>query len=149
MELHNIIKLTGNKKKSKRVGRGIGSGTGGHTVGKGSKGQKSRAGNKKLIGFEGGQTPLYKRMPQIGGFKRLNRENVINIYVSDLDVFKTRSKVSVTDLIDKKIISPVFKNSKIKVLANGNIDKKLTLSGLHYSSTAKEKLIKAGCEIKE
>lgn len=149
MDLHNIIKIKGNKTKSKRVGRGIGSGTGGHTVGKGSKGQKSRAGNKKLLGFEGGQTPLYKRMPQIGGFKRLNRKNVINIYLSDLSTFKSGSKVTVKDLVDKKIISPVFKHYDVKVLSNGNIDKKLTLSGFTYSAGAKEKLLKSGCEIKD
>ena len=149
MELHNLNKLAGNKTKSKRVGRGIGSGKGGHTTGKGHKGQKSRAGNKHLLGFEGGQVSLYKRMPKIGGFKRHNKENVVNIYLSDLDKFNSGSKVGIKELVEKKIIAPNTKHFQVKVLSNGTINKKLTLSGLKYSGLAKEKLLKSECEIIE
>ena len=144
LESKKIIK---NKKKSKRVGRGIGSGKGGHTVGRGTKGQKSRTGNKHLVGFEGGQVPLYKRMPQIGGFFSHTAKKVVNISLSDLNTFKDGSKVTVKDLVAKNIIDTLDKKALVKVLGNGNLEKKLTLIGFTYSKSAKEALEKAGCEL--
>jgi len=149
MELHNITKIIGNRKKSKRVGRGYGSGKGGHTVGRGNKGQKARSGNKRLQGFEGGQVPLYKRLPQIGGFKKLNSKKVLNISINDLNKFKDGSIVSVKELIRKKIIFPSSHKYDVKVLSNGILKNKLTLVGFKYTNSAKIALEKAGCTIKD
>src|SRR3990167_3196593 len=91
MELHTPTRLKGNKKPAKRIGRGIGSGVGGHTVGRGQKGQKSRTGYNIPRGFEGGQVPLYKKLPQIGGFKNKFR-NGIKILSTDKFVKKLTFK---------------------------------------------------------
>ena len=69
MYLHSLPKRNNRKEKAKRIGRGYGTGVGGHTVGRGMKGQKSRSGHKSLVGFEGGQTPFFRRMPKFMGFK--------------------------------------------------------------------------------
>lgn len=147
MDLHNIIKLFGNKSKSKRIGRGIGSGKGGHTVGKGHKGQKARSGNKHLAGFEGGQVPLYKRLPQMGGFKNPSKKNVLSISLNNLNVFRANSTVTPKDLVTKNVLKELPKKSFVKILGDGTLEKKLTLKGFLYSKTAKDALEKAGCEL--
>jgi len=147
MELNNIIKIFGNKNKSKRLGRGIGSGVGGHTVGRGAKGQKARAGNKHLQGFEGGQVPLFKRLPQIGGFISHTAQEVVTLDLSKLNSFKEGSKVSIKELIAKNMVSPMSKKALVKVLGNGTLEKKLTLIGFTYSKSAKIAVEKAGCEL--
>ena len=147
MELNNIIKILGNKGKSKRRGRGIGSTKGGHTTGAGHKGQKSRSGNKHLQGFEGGQVPLYKRMPQMGGFKNPSTKDILSIGLSTLNAFKDGSKVTPKDLATKNIFKKVSGKTLVKILGNGNLEKKLTLKGFLYSKSAKEALEKAGCEL--
>jgi len=147
MELNNLLRIFGNKNKSKRLGRGIGSTKGGHTVGRGSKGQKARAGNKRLVGFEGGQVPLYKRMPQMGGFFSHTAKKVTTINLNDLNNFRNGSKVSIKELLAKKMIDTLANKATVKVLGTGKLDKKLTLIGLTYSKTAKEALEKAGCEL--
>jgi large subunit ribosomal protein L15 len=147
MNLFNIIKVLGNKRKSKRVGRGYGSGKGGHTSGKGAKGQKARSGNKHLVGFEGGQVPLYKRLPQMGGFKNPNSKNVVSVNLKDLNAFRTGAKVTPQDLVGKKIIRELPRKAFVKILGDGTLEKKLTLKGFLYSKTAKEALEKAGCEL--
>jgi large subunit ribosomal protein L15 len=76
MNLSNLTRHDGIKRKGKRLGRGIGSGKGGHTVGRGTKGQKARRGSKFTVGFEGGQVPLYKRLPQLGGFKNSRSKQI-------------------------------------------------------------------------
>lgn len=147
MELNNIFSIFGNKTKGKRLGRGTGSGKGGHTVGRGNKGQKARAGNKHLQGFEGGQVPLFKRLPQMGGFKSHTAQEVVNINLSDLNAFRDGAKVSAKDLIAKKILETTSKKALVKILGNGTLEKKLTLIGFIYSKSAKEALEKAGCEL--
>jgi large subunit ribosomal protein L15 len=147
MYLHNLPKRKKRKDKAKRIGRGYGSGVGGHTVGRGTKGQKSRAGHKSLIGFEGGQLPFYKRMPKFMGFKPINR--VENIAVN-LDVisenYKSGEKVSIESLRTKGLIGKGVKN--VKILGMGEVKKKITIEGLPVSKTAQEKIIKAGGSIK-
>jgi large subunit ribosomal protein L15 len=148
MNLTNILKSKGARRRSKRVGRGIGSGKGGHTVGKGMKGQKSRKGSKFTPGFEGGQVPLYKRLPQIGGFKNSRSKQVGVINLSVLSRFKDGDKITPQKIIDLGVITRLPKDG-IKILAGGKLDKKLILSGFVYSESAKEKIKKSGSEIND
>jgi large subunit ribosomal protein L15 len=147
MYLHNLPKRKNRKKKAKRIGRGYGSGVGGHTVGRGTKGQKSRAGHKSLVGFEGGQTPFFRRMPKFMGFKPINK--VVNVAVN-LDVisdnYKSGEKVTLKSLKDRGLIGKDVEN--VKILGMGSIKKKVTVENLPISKSAQEQIIKAGGSIK-
>ena len=148
MYLHTIPKRKDRKMKAKRIGRGYGSGVGGHTVGRGTKGQKSRSGHKSLVGFEGGQTPFFRRMPKYRGkgFSKTNPENtVVNLDILQ-ENFKSGEAVTIDALKEKGLIAK--KVEHVKVLAQGDIKKKLTIEGLLISSSAQEKIIKAGGTIK-
>ncbi len=147
MELSNLRKLKSHTRKAKRLGRGIGSGKGGHTVGRGHKGQKSRAGKTIPAGFEGGQTPLYKRFPRIHRFKttRAKADLVIPISLTKLNVFKAGSTVTPESLVDKKIIKKLpSARGGVKVLGVGRLSKKLNLKGFSYSEAAKSAVSKLG-----
>lgn len=126
------------RKKSKRLGRGKGSGKGGTST-KGHKGQKARSGVHIPKGFEGGQMPLVRRLPKFGftnaDFKR--EYDIVNL--SQLSQLEGELKIS--DMIKKKIIR---KNRKVKVLGNGNIEKTLTIEAHKFSQSAKEKIEKKG-----
>jgi large subunit ribosomal protein L15 len=147
MYLHNLPKRKDRKEKRKRIGRGYGSGVGGHTVGRGMKGQKSRAGHKSLVGFEGGQTPFFRRMPKFMGFTPVNR--VENVAVN-LDVitnnYKSGETVNLESLKSKGLVGKNVEN--VKVLGMGEIKKKITVENLPLSKSAEEKIIKAGGSIK-
>jgi large subunit ribosomal protein L15 len=147
MYLHDLPQRKNRKKKAKRIGRGYGSGKGGHTVGRGMKGQKSRAGHKSLVGFEGGQTPFFRRMPKFMGFKPINRvENIaVNLDVIS-DNYKSGEKVNLDSLKSKGLIGKKIEN--VKILGMGDIKKKVTIEGLPMSKTAEEKIISAGGTIK-
>lgn len=150
MELHKLIKSKSSFKSKKRVGRGGGSGKGWHTVGKGQKGQKARSGNSTIpAGFEGGQVPLYKRLPHIGGFKNSRAKRIVTISLAALNVFDNGREVSVKDLFASKVLKRTVKNlrSAVKILGDGEISKKLVLKGFLFSDSAKEKLEKAGAKI--
>ena len=143
MELSNLRPADGSRHSDNfRRGRGHGSGNG-KTAGKGHKGQKARSGAPR-IGFEGGQMPLYRRIPK-RGFKNRNTLDIVSINVSRLDVFENGDTVTVESLIEKGII----KNSRdgVKVLGNGEITKKLTVKVDAFSATAKEKIEAAGGSI--
>lgn len=131
---------------SKRVGRGYGSGKGGHTVGKGMKGQGSRSGKGIPFGFEGGQVPLYKKMPKIGGFKNKNTKEIVGVSISKLNLFENNTEVTPKDLVTKNIISKLPKHG-VKLIGNSEVSKKLTLTGFIYSNSAQQKLESAGCTI--
>lgn len=146
MEFDKLTRLDGIKGKKKRRGRGAGSGKGNHTTGTGNKGQKSRAGHSLPFGFEGGQVPLYKKLPKLGGFRSVNRKQVASVNISDLASFKEGAVVQPQDLSEKGIIRYVPRHG-VKVLAKGEISKKLTLKGFSFSGSAREKLEKAGCII--
>jgi large subunit ribosomal protein L15 len=147
MYLHDLPKRKNRKSKAKRIGRGYGSGVGGHTVGRGTKGQKSRAGHKSLIGFEGGQTPFFRRMPKYSGFKPLNKvENVaINLDILSSN-YKSGEVVNLESLRKKGMIGKGIE--AVKILGNGEINKKVTVESLPLSKSAQEKIIKAGGSIK-
>ena len=127
-----------------RRGRGHGSGNG-KTAGKGHKGQKARSGAPRP-GFEGGQMPLYRRIPK-RGFTNRNRLEIVAINVSALERFDAGSEVSVETLIESGIV----KNPKdgVKILGNGELTKKLTVKANAFSASAKEKIEAVGgtCEV--
>lgn len=139
MELHRLPKTKQNK-KGKRVGRGYGSGKGGHTTGRGTKGQKARS--KVNVGFEGGQIPLYKRLPQLGGFRNPTKKRTVSVSISKLNSFREGSTVTPKDLLEKGIISVLPKHG-VKLLGNGELGKKLKLRGFKVSKSAKEKIEKS------
>ena len=136
------------KTKKIRVGRGIGSGKG-KTSGRGVKGQKSRSG-VAIKSFEGGQMPLYRRLPK-RGFNSINKNNVAVINLGDLQNLIDNKKIKT----DEKININTFKKSKlfrksinkIKVLSNGNFNSKIDIEADYSSKTAKEKIEKAGGQI--
>ena len=140
MDLSNLRPADGSKHSDNfRRGRGHASGNG-KTAGKGHKGQKARSVAPR-IGFEGGQMPLYRRIPK-RGFKNRNTLEIISVNVSRLEVFENGDTVTVESLLEKGIIS----NPKdgVKLLGNGEISKKLTVKLSAFSATAKEKIEAAG-----
>ncbi len=145
MDLSNLKSIK-TKRKSKRIGRGIGSGKGGHTVGRGTKGQKARKGKKIAVGFEGGQVPLYKRLPQLGGFK--SYKNVVSLRISQLNKFDEGTEVTPELLIRTKIIKNK-KFSGVKIVGGGDLKKKLILKGFTYSKGAYESAKKSGSTIND
>ncbi len=136
MELSNLRPAEGSKHSDNfRRGRGHGSGNG-KTAGKGHKGQKARSGAPR-IGFEGGQMPLYRRIPK-RGFHNRNTQEIVAINISALEGFENDSVVDVNALLEAGII----KNPKdgVKILGNGELTKKLTVKVNAYSASAKEKI---------
>ncbi|NLL93602.1 MAG: 50S ribosomal protein L15 [Clostridiales bacterium] len=145
MDLSNLQPAVGSKHSDNfRRGRGHGSGNG-KTAGKGHKGQKARSGATRP-GFEGGQMPLYRRIPK-RGFTNRNSLEIVGINVSALESFDANAVVS----IDKLIEAGIVKNPKdgVKILGNGNLTKKLTVKANAFSEGAKEKIEAVGgtCEV--
>lgn len=147
MYLENIPKRKDRKRKAKRLGRGYGSGVGGHTVGRGSKGQKSRSGHKSLVGFEGGNVPFYRRIPKNKGFKSRSTVNTQVVNVATIsDNFKSGEKITMDTLKERGLIR---KNAQeVKVLAKGEITKKVNIEGVKISPAARDKVEKAGGSVK-
>ena len=145
MELNNLNKSTGFARGKKRVGRGAGSGKGFHTTGTGTKGQKARTGHSHKFGFEGGQTPFYKKLPQIVGFTNPRAKEIYNVSVEYFNHFEDGSTVTPENLLGMKFKS--LPKYGVKVLGNGDLSKKLTFKNFLYSATAKEKIEKAGGKI--
>ncbi|MGI6296882.1 MAG: 50S ribosomal protein L15 [Armatimonadota bacterium] len=141
MRLNDLRPAPGATHKRKRVGRGIGSGMG-KTSTKGHKGQKARTGASPRLGFEGGQTPLHRRLPQRPGFRNVNRKEYAVVNLDDLEKLDAGTEISPELLIS----SGVIKNLKdgLKVLGNGEITKALTVRAHKFSKTAEEKLKAAG-----
>ena len=136
MNLSNLSPAKGSKHSDNfRRGRGHGSGNG-KTAGKGHKGQKARSGSPR-IGFEGGQMPLYRRIPK-RGFTNRNSKDIVGINMSALEVFDNDAVVTVEALMEKGIV----KNPRdgIKILGGGELTKKLTVQVNAFSETAKEKI---------
>lgn len=123
------------KVKRKRVGRGIGSGTG-KTSGKGHKGQKARSGGGVRRGFEGGQTPLYRRLPK-RGFTNIHAKNYTEVTLTMLNKSKA-TDVTAESLVEEGIIGKI--NDGIVVLATGKLEKKLNVKAKRFTATAKEKI---------
>ena len=140
MDLSNLRPADGSKQSDNfRRGRGHGSGNG-KTAGKGHKGQKARSGGTRP-GFEGGQMPLYRRIPK-RGFTNRNTKTIVGINVSALEVFENDTVVTVDTLIEAGIV----KNPRdgVKILGNGEVTKKLTVKANAFSESAKAKIEAAG-----
>ena len=136
MELSNLKPADGSVQSDNfRRGRGHGSGNG-KTAGKGHKGQKARSGAPRP-GFEGGQMPLFRRLPK-RGFKNINSKHIVAVNVSSLECFDNDSVVDVQALKDKGIIKHEYDG--VKILGNGEFTKKLTVKVNAYSASAKEKI---------
>jgi large subunit ribosomal protein L15 len=137
MDLSTLLKSTGVRRGKKRVGRGIGSGKGGHTSGRGNKGQKARKGTGKPgLGFEGGQVPLYKRMPQLRGFSVYHKKRPQVVSLDVFSVFKAGEKVTPEMLFKAKIIK-AFPKKGVKILAKGKLKHKMIFKGFMFSEAAK------------
>ena len=141
MKLHELRPSEGAFKTSKRLGRGVGSGLG-KTSGKGHKGQNARSGGGVRVGFEGGQLPLYRRLPKRGFSNALFKKEYAVINVSDLNMFEDGTEVTPELLKEMGIIKKEL--SGVKVLGNGEISKKLTVRANKFSAVAKEKIETAG-----
>jgi large subunit ribosomal protein L15 len=140
MKLHELKPAEGSRKVRNRVGRGIGSGNG-KTAGKGHKGQNARSGGGVRLGFEGGQTPLFRRLPK-RGFTNINRKEFAIVNLTALNRFEDGTEVTPELLLETGVISKV--NNGVKILANGKLEKKLTVKAHKFSSTAKEAIEAAG-----
>lgn len=140
MRLDELQPAEGSKFTAKRVGRGIGSGNG-KTSGKGHKGQNARSGGGVRPGFEGGQMPLYRRLPK-RGFNNIFAKQYVTINVSELEKFEDGTVVTAEVLKENGIVSKTLDG--IKVLGRGEITKKLEVKVAKFSASAKEKIEKAG-----
>ena len=145
MDLSNLVSLK-TKRSKKRLGRGYGSGKGGHTVGRGMKGQLSRTGHNLAVGFEGGQVPLYKRLPQLGGFKSLKK--AVGIRLEELNKFEEGTEVTPMSLLKKRIIRTLTRQG-VKIIGGGSLKKKLILKGFTYSKGALEEAKKSGSTLND
>ena len=140
MKLEELKPAEGSTHRKKIIGRGIGSGTG-KTSGKGHKGQKARSGGGVRPGFEGGQMPLYRRLPK-RGFYNVFAKKYVSVNVEVLDRFDDGDEVTAETLLEKNIISK--KLDGVKLLGRGEVTKKLTVKVAKLSASAKEKIEKAG-----
>jgi large subunit ribosomal protein L15 len=140
MKLHELKPAEGSRKTRNRVGRGTGSGNG-KTAGKGHKGQNARSGGGVRPGFEGGQTPLFRRLPK-RGFKNINRKDYAIVNLETLNRFEEGTEVTPELLLETGVVS----NAKagVKILGNGQLEKKLTVKANKFSATAKEAIESAG-----
>ncbi|ANE46800.1 50S ribosomal protein L15 [Paenibacillus swuensis] len=140
MKLHELQPAPGSRHPKKRIGRGIGSGTG-KTAARGHKGQNARSGGGVRPGFEGGQNPLYRRLPK-RGFTNFNRKEYALVNIEDLNSFAAGTEVT-PELLKE---SGIVKNSKsgIKILGNGEVTVQLTVKANKFSQSAVDKIQAAG-----
>jgi len=144
VKLTELRRAPGSKKEPKRKGRGHGSGNG-KTAGRGHKGQKARSGGGVRIGFEGGQMPLYRRIPKRGFNNKVFAADYEEVKVSDLNVFDDGVTVTAELLKEKGIIKKI--RDGIVVLGNGELTKKLTVQAARVTKTAAEKIEAAGGKV--
>lgn len=140
MKLHELQPAEGSRKVRNRVGRGTSSGNG-KTSGRGQKGQKSRSGGGVRLGFEGGQTPLFRRVPK-RGFTNINRKEYAIVNLDTLNRFEDGTVVTPALLVETNVIKS--EKSGIKVLGNGQVERKLTVQASKFSQAAKEAIEAAG-----
>ncbi|MBE9389041.1 50S ribosomal protein L15 [Vagococcus salmoninarum] len=143
MKLHELQPSEGSRHVRNRVGRGTSSGNG-KTAGRGQKGQKSRSGGGVRLGFEGGQTPLFMRLPK-RGFTNINRKEYAVVNLDVLNKFEDGTEVTPTLLVESGIIKDEM--SGIKVLANGELTKKLSVKAAKFSKSAQSAIEAAGGSI--
>ena len=138
--LNQLKPVEGARHSKKRLGRGIGSGLG-KTAGKGTKGQNARSGGGVRPGFEGGQLPLFQRLPK-RGFKNISRVEYKVVNVEQLNVFENGTVVDVAKLVEAGIVKELFED--VKILGNGKLEKKLTVKANKFSESAKKAIEAAG-----
>jgi large subunit ribosomal protein L15 len=145
-KLLDLKRNVGATKRRKRVGRGNSSGHGTYSC-RGMNGQNSRTGGGTKPGFEGGQTPLYRKMPKLKGFKNVNHISFQAVNVGSLSIFEENEEIDVAKLYEKKLISN--KENPVKLLGDGEITKAFTIKIDKASASAKEKVAKAKGKITE
>ena len=143
MKLNELKATEGARSTKKRIGRGLGSGNG-KTSGKGQKGQNSRSGGGVAIGFEGGQTPFFKRMPK-RGFTNFTRKEYAIVNLDQLNKFEDGTVVTAELLLETGVIKKL--HSGLKVLGQGQLEKKLTVKAAKFSKTAEEQIAAQGGSI--
>ena len=143
MKLHELSPEPGSRKARTRRGRGLGSGIG-KTSGRGQKGQNSRSGGGVRTGFEGGQMPLYRRLPK-RGFKNVFAKEYAEVNVSSLNRFEDGAVVDPVALIEEGILKNVLDG--VRILGNGELTKKLTVKANGFTKSAEEKIKAAGGEV--
>lgn len=146
MRGNDLIPPRGAKHSKKRVGRGSGSGHG-TTACKGTKGQKARAGFSLRPGFEGGQNPLTKRLPEQRGFNNIFKRKYSIVNVSSLNRFESGKEIGPEDLIEQRLIKSL--KNPIKILGNGELEKPFTVKASKFTKTAKMKIESAGGKVEE
>lgn len=144
MKLHELQPVPGAKRAPARKGRGLGSGTG-KTAGKGHKGQNARAGGGVRPGFEGGQMPLYRRIPKRGFNNKIFAKDYAEVNVSRLEIFENGTVVD-GDLLKKSGILKKI-NDGVSILGNGELTKKLTVQAARFTKTASAKIEAAGGKV--
>src|SRR5690625_4883210 len=140
MKLHELKSNEGSRKSRKRLGRGMASGHG-KTSGKGHKGQNARSGGGVRLGFEGGQTPLFQRLPK-RGFTNIHKKEYAIVNLDTLNRFDENTEITPEFLLEKGVINKV--KSGVKVLGKGSVDKKLNVKAHKFSTAAKEAIEAAG-----
>ncbi|MDV3429262.1 MAG: 50S ribosomal protein L15 [Bacillota bacterium] len=143
MKLHELRPAEGARKAPKRVGRGTGSGLG-RNSGKGEKGQNSRSGGGVRLGFEGGQMPLFRRIPK-RGFNNIFAKEYVSINVDRLNVFENGTEVTPEVLLERRVVSKLCDG--IKILGDGELTKSLTVKATKFSKAAAEKIEAAGGKV--
>ena len=138
--LNQLKPVEGARHTRKRKGQCVGSGLG-KTAGRGQKGQNSRSGGGVRPGFEGGQIPLFQRLPK-RGFKNVNRKEYAVVNVSDLNVFENGAEVTIETLIKAGLVNKTYDG--VKVLGNGTLEKKLTVKASKFSASAEAAIKNAG-----
>lgn len=140
MKLHELEPAAGSRKERNRVGRGMATGNG-KTSGRGHKGQNSRSGGGVRPGFEGGQNPLFRRLPK-RGFTNINRKEFAIVNLDTLNRFEDGTEVTPALLVESGVVGN--EKSGIKILGNGSLDKKLSIKAHKFSASAKEAIENAG-----
>lgn len=144
MNLSDLRAIPGSRKAPKRKGRGPGTGNG-KTAGRGHKGQNSRAGGGVRPGFEGGQMPLYRRVPKRGFNNKVFAKNYAEVKLSDLNIFEDGALVTAEVLKEKGLIKKIMDG--VVILGNGELNKKLTVKAARFTKTASEKIEAAGGKV--
>jgi len=142
MNLNSLTPAEGSVKTRKRIGRGTGSGLGGTST-KGHKGQKSRSGYSKKIGFEGGQMPIQRRLPKFG-FKNINRVEYKAINIDVLEALATSKKLSKIGLNELREAGFISKSQLVKILGKGSLTQKIDVEANAFSKTAEEAIAAVG-----
>ncbi|WP_404450880.1 50S ribosomal protein L15 [Virgibacillus necropolis] len=143
MKLHELKATEGSRKERNRVGRGMSSGNG-KTSGRGHKGQKSRSGGGTRPGFEGGQMPLFQRLPK-RGFTNIHRKEFAVVNLDALNRFENGTEITPELLLEEGVVSKL--NAGIKVLGKGAVEKKFTVKAHKFSASAKEAIEAAGGQV--